>query len=218
MRICSNSPPMVTTKSRLPKRTSAPGAHPLVWLAIRRLMKSSRCANPPTWYANCWFSGPSTSEFMFAHLAWMVCKEDTEVYTGLGRMSLRPVRAARVLALVCGRSYKRARERTGSQVSGDKVLCGSRSVVNSVPLSTGVLPFPFICQGAGVGYMRERERSPGSRFSSSLRVVPANPIDDDGSVPALLPSATCDVRLNRVGGAGPRCAWWATCAPTKRVA
>jgi hypothetical protein len=53
----------------------------------------------------------------------MVGKEDTEVYTGSGGMSLRPVRAARVLALVCSRGYKRAREGMGSQVSGGEVLC-----------------------------------------------------------------------------------------------
>jgi hypothetical protein len=40
----------------------------------------------------------------------MVCKEDTEVYIGSNRMSLRVVRAARVLALVCSRGYKRTRE------------------------------------------------------------------------------------------------------------
>jgi hypothetical protein len=38
----------------------------------------------------------------------MVCKEDTRVYTGSGRTSLRPVRAAHVLALVSSRGYKRS--------------------------------------------------------------------------------------------------------------
>jgi hypothetical protein len=59
----------------------------------------------------------------------MVCKEQTEVYTSSGGMSLRPVRAARVLALVRGKGYKRAREGTSSQVSGGKVLCGCVSFV-----------------------------------------------------------------------------------------
>jgi hypothetical protein len=53
----------------------------------------------------------------------MVCKEDMEVYTGSGRLSLRPVQATRVLALVCSRGYKRAREGTGSQISSGEVLC-----------------------------------------------------------------------------------------------
>jgi hypothetical protein len=53
----------------------------------------------------------------------MVCKEDIEIYTSLGKMSLRPVRAARVLALVCSRGYKRVREGMGSQVSSGEVPC-----------------------------------------------------------------------------------------------
>jgi hypothetical protein len=118
-----------------------------------------------------------------------VCASDSdgvqERHTGLYwfRRSLRPVRAARILALVCSRGYKPAREGTGSQVSGGEVLCGCMSVVNSVP-PTGVLPFPFICEWAGAGYTRERSR--GSRFFSSLRVVPVGPIDDDGC-PCTIP-------------------------------
>jgi hypothetical protein len=67
---------------------------------------------------------PPASEFVFARLAQMVCKEDTKVYTGSGGMSLRLVRAACILALVCSRGYKRAREGMGSQVFGGEVLCG----------------------------------------------------------------------------------------------
>jgi hypothetical protein len=37
--------------------------------------------------------------FVIARVAQMVCKKDTRVYTGSGRMSLRPVRAACALAL-----------------------------------------------------------------------------------------------------------------------
>jgi hypothetical protein len=35
-------------ESKLRKRTSAPGAHPAVWLAIRSLKRSTRCAKAPT--------------------------------------------------------------------------------------------------------------------------------------------------------------------------
>ena len=45
--------------------------------------------------------GPPTSKFVFARLAWMVCSEDTRVYTGLGETSLHPVRS---------RGYKHVRE------------------------------------------------------------------------------------------------------------
>jgi hypothetical protein len=80
-------------------------------------------------------------------------------------------------------------------------LCGWVNVVpKSIP-SYGVLSFPFICQGAEVG--STRERLPVSRFSSSLRVVPAGAVDDDGVVPAPPPGATCDMCLNRVGVRGP---------------
>jgi hypothetical protein len=34
-------------------------------------------------------------------------------------------------------------------------------------------------------------------------VVPADPVGDNRCVPALLPGATCDVRLNRAGGTDP---------------
>jgi hypothetical protein len=91
------------------------------WLAIHSLVKSSRRAKAPTWCANYRCFKPPTSEFVFARLARMVCKEDTEGYTGSGGMSLRPVRTARILALVRSRGYKRVREGEGSQVSGGEV-------------------------------------------------------------------------------------------------
>ena len=36
--------------------------------------------------------GPPMSKFVFTRLAQMVCSEDIRVYTGSGKMSLRPVR------------------------------------------------------------------------------------------------------------------------------
>jgi hypothetical protein len=72
-----------------------------------------------------------------------------------------------------------------------------------------VLPFPFTSHGAGVEYMRERYKSRKRRvariplLSLCLR-GPIGPVDDAGSVPTPLPGATCDVRLNRTGGMGPR--------------
>ena len=54
---------------------------------------------------------PPTSKFIFVHLAWMVCSEDTWVYIGSGRMSLHPVRCFSCYRhLVCSRGYKQARE------------------------------------------------------------------------------------------------------------
>jgi hypothetical protein len=55
--------------------------------------------------------------------------------------------------------------------------------------------------------MRERvERgvSSGSHYSPSLYVGPMGPVDDAEGVPAPLPCETCDVRLNKTGGVGPR--------------
>jgi hypothetical protein len=62
-RICSSPPSVVTMKCRLPKRTSAPEAHPPTWLAIRSLKRSARCAKAPTWCANCRRLEPPISEF-----------------------------------------------------------------------------------------------------------------------------------------------------------
>jgi hypothetical protein len=93
--------------------------------------------------------------------------------------------------------------------------------LNVFPLSPhGVLPFPFIFQGAGVGYKieRERERLPGSRFSSSLHVVPTGPVDNDGGVlrHSLARRVTC---VSTVWAArAPWRALWATCAPTRWAA
>jgi hypothetical protein len=48
-------------------------------------------------------------------------------------------------------------------------------------LPHGDPPFPFYMpRGRGRIQERERERSSGSRFSSSLHVVPTGPVDDDG--------------------------------------
>jgi hypothetical protein len=74
--------------------------------------------------------------------------QDTEVYIGSGEMSLRPVRAGRVLALVCCRGYKRTREGMGSQVSSGEVLCGSVSVAYLVP-TTGSSPSLLYAKGQG---------------------------------------------------------------------
>ena len=41
--------------------------------------------------------GPPMSKFVFARLARMVCSENTRVYTGSARTSLRPVRLLLVL-------------------------------------------------------------------------------------------------------------------------
>jgi hypothetical protein len=65
---------------------------------------------------------------VFVRVAGMVCKENTRVYNGPGGMSLRPVRAARVHALVYSRGYKWSIEGAGSQVSGGKVSCECVSV------------------------------------------------------------------------------------------
>ena len=55
--------------------------------------------------------GPPTSKFIFARLAWMVCSEDTRVYTGSGGTSLRPVHCYSCYRyLVCSRGYKQMRE------------------------------------------------------------------------------------------------------------
>jgi hypothetical protein len=92
---------------------------------------------------------------------------------------------------------------------------------SSVP-PTGVLPFPFISQQAGVEYMREIERverggSPGSRYFPSLYMGPMDPVDDARGVPTPLPGATCDVCLNRTGGTGPQLARWGTCILTRQA-
>jgi hypothetical protein len=127
-------------------------------------------------YTSCRCFGPPTSEFVFARLARMVCKRDTRVYTGSGRRYLRPVRAARVLALVCSRDYKRSREGTDFQISGGEVcVCVS-------------LESPSVSEEVGYTGERDKERkirsekrrSPGSCCSPSLHVDPVSPVDDDG--------------------------------------
>ena len=55
--------------------------------------------------------GPPTSKFVFTRLAWIVCSEDTRVYTSSGETSLRPIRCCSCYRhLVCSRGYKHARE------------------------------------------------------------------------------------------------------------
>jgi hypothetical protein len=176
-------------------------------------MKSSRCTKP-TWHANCRYFGLPTSEFVFARLDRMVCKEDTELYIGSGGICLRPIRTARVPALICSRGYKRTREGTGSQVSGGEVLCGCVSILNfSSSLLRGSSPFLLYAKGQGLD-TRKREvveiplfllPACGPRWSCRRQ----------WGVPTPLPGATCDVHLKRADGAGPWRAWLATCAPTR---
>jgi hypothetical protein len=74
------------------------------------------------------------------------------------------------------------------------------------PSSLWVPPLPFYMpRGRGRIHERERERerSSGSSFSSSLRVVPTGPVDDDGDIPAPLLGATYDMHLDRTGGTPP---------------
>jgi hypothetical protein len=66
------------------------------------------------------------------------------------------------------------------------VSCKCVSVSEFDP-PTGILPFPFISQGAMVG----------SRCSPSLYMGPISPVDDVGIVLAPLPGVTCDVRVNK---------------------
>ena len=55
--------------------------------------------------------GPPMSKFVFARLAQMVCSEDTRIYTGSDGTSLCPVHCCSCYRhLVCGRSYKQARD------------------------------------------------------------------------------------------------------------
>ena len=55
--------------------------------------------------------GPTTSKFVFARLAPMVCSEDTRVYTGSDGTSLRPVCCCSCYRhLGYSRGYKQARE------------------------------------------------------------------------------------------------------------
>ena len=60
--------------------------------------------------------GSPTSKFVFVCLAWMVCSEDTRVYTGSGGMSLLQFTAARVTDtwFAVGVTNRRERERTPS--------------------------------------------------------------------------------------------------------
>jgi len=51
------------------------------------------------------------SKFIFVCLVWMVCSEDTRVYTGSGGTLLHPIRCYSCYRhLVCSRGYKQARK------------------------------------------------------------------------------------------------------------
>ena len=88
----ANSPSIVTMKSMFPK------AHVRAWdptNAVTSHLKSDvdveTRKKPLTGVPIVDVFGPPMSKFVFARLARMVCSEDTRVYTGSGRTSLRPV-------------------------------------------------------------------------------------------------------------------------------
>ena len=122
--------------------------------------------------------GPSMSKFVFARLAWMVCSEDTRVYTGSGGMSLHPVRYCSCYwHLVCSRGYKQVRERErGSQVSGgrsERVLRARLPLSRVLVLCSCVLipPFmgrpasPFIGEGKARVTEEEKEKERDKKAS-----------------------------------------------------
>jgi hypothetical protein len=82
--------------------------------------------------------------------------------------------------LVCSRGYKRAREGEGPK----SLMEGSNRVEShSTPPTMGRPTSPFIGQGEGIGYMRERmrrKRAFGVASSFAPCMGPADPIDDDG--------------------------------------
>ena len=87
--VSASSPPSVTMKSRSSKRTCAPGAQLIAWVAIRGLIWN---AQAPTWHANCrCFVQAPASKFivMRVRLGW--CAKGHKIYTGSGGTSLRPV-------------------------------------------------------------------------------------------------------------------------------
>jgi hypothetical protein len=88
----ASSPSVVTMKSRLPKRTCAPGVQSMSWLAIRSLMKVMKRAKAPTWRVNCRCSESPASKFCGLRV-WdrmAVQRGHKDVYW-FGGMSLRPV-------------------------------------------------------------------------------------------------------------------------------
>ena len=97
--------------------------------------------------------GPPTSKFVFAHLARMVCSEDTRVYTGSRGTSLCLVRCFSCYRhLVCSRDYKQAREGEDpkSLVEG---VNGTESLLTAQPCACVVL----LCQDS---FFHERLASP----------------------------------------------------------
>ena len=82
--------------------------------------------------------------------------KDTKIYTGLGRTSLRPVRALCSCTQMFAVGVTNGREREqGSQGSGSSV-CVCVCVKNVDPLHEARLP-PFIAQGVRI-YREERDR------------------------------------------------------------
>jgi len=138
-----------------------------------------RRARSPTWRANCQYSVSPAGKFATASLLRMVMQGfDPRIYTGSGRMSLRPVRALALLhsKFAVGVTNRRERER-GSQVSGGKrvgmcVCGGGVDRLGSVPLH-GTPPIPFIAQGRPGGRIqkgRKSERGSDASLPSLLLV------------------------------------------------
>jgi hypothetical protein len=157
---CASPPSAVTKKSRLLKRTCAPRTQLLTWLVICGLLKTMRRTKVPTWRANYWCFEPPTSKFVFARLARMVCSKDTRIYTGLGRMSLLLFVAAHVTGTCLQYGLQMDERGRRSQVSKESNGVELDSVGSgfSFFLPMGRPAFPFIGQGEGTGYKRERTR------------------------------------------------------------
>ena len=80
--VSASSPHSVTMKSRSPKRTCAPGAQLIAWVAIRGLVWN---AQAPTWRANCrYFVQAPASKFIVMHVRLRWCAKGHKIYTGSG--------------------------------------------------------------------------------------------------------------------------------------
>ena len=87
------------------------------------------------------------SKFVFAHLARMVCLEDTRVYTGSGRTSLCLVCCYLCYQhLVCSRGYKQVREGEDPKSGGrsERVLRAHLPLSYVLVSCSGVKIPPFI--------------------------------------------------------------------------
>jgi hypothetical protein len=122
---------------------------------------------PKIFVVFCRCSKPSTSKFVSARLARMVSVEDTRNYIGSYGTSRHPVRCCSCYWLsVCSRGYKRTREGRDpkslvSMSNGVRLLSsGSRALerLQSLLPLMGRPAFPFIGQGKGRGYTRERRK------------------------------------------------------------